>query len=60
MLYLPPWGRYFGCRDCHGLTYTSCRESHKYDKLWLWMAQELGQDFATFKRLRKRLARTRR
>jgi hypothetical protein len=30
-LYLPPGGRYFGCRHCHDLTYTSCQESHKYD-----------------------------
>ncbi len=28
-LYLPPSGRYFGCRTCHDLTYTSCQESHK-------------------------------
>jgi hypothetical protein len=27
-LYLPPGARYFGCRRCHQLTYTSCRESH--------------------------------
>jgi len=24
-------GRYFGCRHCYNLTYTSCQESHKYD-----------------------------
>jgi len=30
-LYLPPGGRYFGCRHCHDLTYTSCQESHKFD-----------------------------
>jgi hypothetical protein len=28
-LYLPSGSRYFGCRACHDLTYTSCRESHK-------------------------------
>lgn len=33
-LYLPPRGRYFGCRVCHGLTYRSCQESHKYDRLY--------------------------
>jgi hypothetical protein len=32
-LYLPPRGRYFGCRPCYNLTYTSCQESHKYDVL---------------------------
>jgi hypothetical protein len=25
-LYLPPRGRYFGCRHCYKLTYTSCQE----------------------------------
>jgi hypothetical protein len=25
-LYLPPAGRYFGCRQCHGLTYTSAQQ----------------------------------
>jgi hypothetical protein len=25
-LYLPPAARYFGCRHCHQLTYTSCQE----------------------------------
>jgi hypothetical protein len=25
-LYLPPAARYFGCRRCHELTYTSCQE----------------------------------
>ncbi len=33
MLYLPPNGRYFGCRGCHDLTYRSCQESHQYDRL---------------------------
>jgi hypothetical protein len=28
-LYLPPGGRYFGCRHCYDLTYTSCQESDK-------------------------------
>jgi hypothetical protein len=28
-LYLPPGGRYFGCRHCHGLTYGSCRKGRK-------------------------------
>jgi hypothetical protein len=32
-LYLPPGGRYFGCRQCHNLAYRSSQESHKYDKL---------------------------
>jgi hypothetical protein len=28
-LYLPPGGRYFACRRCYELTYTSCQESDK-------------------------------
>ena len=28
-LYLPPGSRYFGCRRCHRLTYTSCQEHDK-------------------------------
>ena len=25
-------GRYFGCRNCHRLTYRSCQEAHKIDR----------------------------
>jgi hypothetical protein len=32
-LHLPPAARYFGCRHCHDLTYTSCQESHQYERL---------------------------
>jgi hypothetical protein len=32
-LYLPPAAKVFGCRDCYDLTYLSCQESHKYDKI---------------------------
>jgi hypothetical protein len=32
-LYLPPGGRYFGCRTCHDLTYRSCQEAHKAERL---------------------------
>jgi hypothetical protein len=28
-LYLPPGGRYFGCRHCYRLTYTNCQEHDK-------------------------------
>ena len=27
-LYLPPGAKYFGCRHCHDLTYSSCQLSH--------------------------------
>ena len=34
MLYLPPGGELFGCRHCYGLTYESCQQSHKYDRVF--------------------------
>jgi hypothetical protein len=43
-LYLPPGARYFGCRRCHDLTYTSCQESHRYDRLFGQLATETGVD----------------
>lgn len=33
-LYLPPAGRVFACRHCWGLTYESCQNSHKYDRVF--------------------------
>ena len=33
-LFIPPAGSVFGCRDCYDLTYQSCQESHKYDKVF--------------------------
>lgn len=41
-LYLPPGKLYFGCRHCHCLTYTSCRDSHKYDRLFHSLAHDVG------------------
>jgi hypothetical protein len=29
-----PRGAVFGCRDYYDLTYQSCQESHKYDKVF--------------------------
>lgn len=26
-------GKYFGCRHCYDLTYESCKDSHKFDRL---------------------------
>jgi hypothetical protein len=43
-LYLPPGAWYFGCRHCHDLTYTSCQESHRYDRMYGRLAQETGVD----------------
>lgn len=50
-LYSPPGGRYFGCRRCYGLTYTSCQESHQRDGLWRLLARATGRDAAEIKRL---------
>jgi len=46
-LHLPPQGRYYGCRHCYNLTYTSCQESHKYDRMWRSLAAECRTDAAT-------------
>jgi hypothetical protein len=46
-LYLPPSGRYFGCRHCHDLTYTSCQQSRKLDGLYRRLARVLSRDFDT-------------
>jgi len=40
-LYLPPGGKYFGCRHCYNLTYTSCKESHKFDNLFVLLAESI-------------------
>ncbi len=48
-LHLPPEARYFGCRRCYDLTYTSCQESHKYDRVFRFLAQDTGFDFETVK-----------
>jgi hypothetical protein len=55
-LYLPPAGKYFGCRHCYRLTYTSCQESRKYDSLYRDMARRTGEDMATVKRRMNRLS----
>jgi hypothetical protein len=54
VLYLPYYARYFGCRDCHELTYTSCQESGKYDGIYRLIARETGKDLAVVKRLMRR------
>ena len=33
ILYLPRGSDYFGCRACHGLTYQSSQECHRYARL---------------------------
>jgi|ERR1043166_7375743 hypothetical protein len=39
-LYLPPGEQLFGCRHCHQLTYLSCQESHKYDRVYAELATQ--------------------
>ena len=56
-LYLPPGGRYFGCRHCYDLTYTSCQESRKYDGLARFLAGDLGTDLATAKELMREIGK---
>jgi hypothetical protein len=48
-LHLPPGGRFFGCRHCHDLTYTSCQESHKDDAFYRHSANMMGVDFEVIK-----------
>jgi hypothetical protein len=52
-----PGCRYFGCRHCHELTYASCQESRKYDGLFRRVAADMGQDFATVKRVMQRMGK---
>lgn len=54
-LYLPPGGRYFGCRHCYRLTYTSCNESHKNDSLYKLMARDTGWKLEDVKRAMKEM-----
>lgn len=58
-LYLPPGGRYFGCRCCYQLNYTSCQESHKYDSLYRHIGESTGFDIATVRRALNRRGKER-
>jgi hypothetical protein len=42
-LYLPPGARYFGSREAHELTYTSCQERGKFKGLLASLRAELGR-----------------
>jgi hypothetical protein len=35
-------GRYFGCRHCHDLTYRSCQDSHKFDRVFAHVGSQMG------------------
>jgi hypothetical protein len=50
-LYQPPGQVYFGSREAHALTYTSCQESH--DRLFRRLAAELGTSEATVRKALK-------
>ena len=41
-VYMPPKGRHFACRRCHGLTYRTCQESHRWDLIAKEYAKTLG------------------
>src|SRR5262249_1761474 len=47
VLYLPVGAALFGCRECHDLTYSTCRESHKFDRLFAGLARLLPRDSQT-------------
>jgi hypothetical protein len=58
-LYLPPSARYFGCRTCHGLTYTSCQESGRHEGLYRAIAAQMGCDAADVRRSLNRIGKGR-
>ena len=58
-LYLPPGSRYFGCRHCHDLSYTSRQESRRFDSLYRHLAQSTGYDLDTVKLAMKQIGKRR-
>lgn len=54
-LYRPPRSNYFLCRTCQNLTYTSCRESHKWDSFDQQIATETGLNIRQVKNIYKKL-----
>lgn len=54
-------GEEIACRICHGLTYTSCNESHKFDSLFMRMARGdkrfSWQDYERFFKFQVRMVR---
>src|SRR5262249_46565638 len=58
-LYLPGNARYFGCRRCYDLTYTSCQESGKHDHLYALLAANMGTTPQEVKQLMRILERRR-
>jgi hypothetical protein len=40
-VYLPPGSKYFGCRQCHNLTYRSCQEAHQMERMFSRLGEEM-------------------
>lgn len=55
-LYLPPGARYFGCRTCHDLSYSSAQKAHASERLFA----SLDRDFAALPAAVRRAAGLRR
>jgi hypothetical protein len=53
-LYRPPGAKYFACRECYDLTYASCQDSHKYDRLFARLAADCDLPVNVVKRGLKR------
>jgi hypothetical protein len=53
-LYHPPGGRYYGCRHCHKLSYTSAREAHKFDACLALVGRDFGLSARQVAKLLKR------
>jgi hypothetical protein len=53
-LHLPHHARHFGCRQCHDLTYRSSQESHSDDRLFQFLAGDLGADWKAVRRALRR------
>ena len=49
-LYLTTENTFFRCRRCSELTYKSCQESHRFDRLDGMLAAELGTDVKAVRR----------
>jgi hypothetical protein len=54
-LFLAPGGRYFGCRHCYDLTYTTCQRSHVDECMLRTIAKELGCGIEAVRAMRNRL-----
>jgi hypothetical protein len=54
-LYLPPGGRYFGCRLCYDLSYVSAQEAHKWDGMYRMLAAQTGMSPRAVERALKEL-----